>query len=186
MISDHSKVFSIKLKKLVKIKTNTSGQFVRLNTVKSNKYNVAKLVCDYFVKNDNLNENNYIRHKDGNINVYSNLEWSTFTNDYDNSDEVWKDLFGFEKDYKISKLGDIMKKNTSKLMKKQLNGHSYYTISLTNSNTNKRNNYQMHTLVAQNFINNLYPNTQTLVDHTDNNKQNKQNKLNIKFKMGNS
>lgn len=72
--------------------------------------------------------------------------------------EIWKDIKGYEGLYQVSNLGRIKKLrfinnicNKEKEQIKKLNKrNNYYTINL--SKEGKRKNYQVHRLVAQEFI----------------------------------
>ena len=91
--------------------------------------------------------------------------------------EIWKDIIGYEGLYKISNYGKVKRikfinnktnKLCEKILKESDNGNGYKLVSLCKNN--KRKNYYVHRLVAENFLEN--PNNYKEVNHKDNNKCN--------------
>lgn len=93
-----------------------------------------------------------------------------------NKKECWKDIKNYEGKYQISNLGNIrslkfinnrIEKAKIRLLKPQVR-NGYFVIHL--SKHGKRKCYQVHRLVAQEFIEN--PNNYTIVNHKDYNPKN--------------
>lgn len=91
-------------------------------------------------------------------------------------EEIWKDIKGYEGLYQVSNLGNIrslkfknniIEKERIRVLRQQLR-NGYLTINLTKNG--KRKNYQIHRLVAQEFISN--PNQYSIVNHKDYKKTN--------------
>ena len=102
--------------------------------------------------------------------------------------EVWKDIKGYEGLYQVSNLGRVkslhqraikrnskIKINYEQILKPVIGKNGYSTVTLyKKENNNKlKNNYKIHRLVAESFLNNSQNFPQ--VNHIDENKQN--NKL---------
>lgn len=85
------------------------------------------------------------------------------------SEEVWKDVIGYEGYYQISNLGNVKGLKRNKIKSPTLNSWGYQVVSLTKPNT-KLKNVLVHRLVAMAFINNLENKEQ--VNHIDGNKTN--------------
>ena len=68
--------------------------------------------------------------------------------------EIWKDVVGYEKHYKISNLGRVktLKKGIEKIRKQSINYDGYANIILSKNGIAKQ--YKTHRLVALNFIEN--------------------------------
>jgi hypothetical protein len=71
--------------------------------------------------------------------------------------EIWKDILGYENLYQISSMGRVksLSKSTDKsvrIMKYSMNKRGYCVQTLTKNNVKKQ--YQIHRLVALNFIKN--------------------------------
>lgn len=80
------------------------------------------------------------------------------------SEEIWKDIDGFEGLYEVSTKGRVRNKKTNRIFIGKNNSAGYRAVTL------KGNDYNIHRLVALAFI----PNPQNLpqVDHVDENKGN--------------
>lgn len=87
--------------------------------------------------------------------------------------EIWKDIKGYEKFYKISSLGRIISKRTNIVCKTQTNTkRDYYEyISLRNEKGVSKS-FRLSVLVAKHFIPN--PDNKPQVNHIDCNKKNNQ------------
>lgn len=84
--------------------------------------------------------------------------------------EIWKDINNYINRYEISNEGRIRRTKDNKILKQKYNG-DYLTIGLINENK-IRKYYQIHRLVAENFIINEKPDEYNIVDHIDSNKMN--------------
>ena len=84
--------------------------------------------------------------------------------------EIWHDIEGYEGLYQISNKGRVksLYKGSERILKPRLNSSGYYFITLCNDSVSKQ--FQLHRLVAQAFIPNLYNKPQ--VNHLDENKLN--------------
>ena len=82
------------------------------------------------------------------------------------SDEVWKDIPGYENLYQVSSEGRIRRGERLKIPHKDRGG--YLTVWLCKNAAQK--NYKVHRLVALAFISN--PSGKMTVNHIDGNKQN--------------
>jgi hypothetical protein len=94
--------------------------------------------------------------------------------------EIWKDIEGFEKQYRVSNFGRIKRKRykvkngggyyflKERIKKPQMNWKGYLFIVIKIGETAK--NLKVHRLVAQAFIENPY--NKPTVNHKDNNKLN--------------
>lgn len=95
--------------------------------------------------------------------------------------EVWKDIKGYEKYYKVSnkgriksltrKVNDFRGENTKtvneRILKQQIR-NGYYVVQLRKKGIRK--SYQVHRLVAESFIPN--PNNKEIINHLDYNPKN--------------
>ena len=83
------------------------------------------------------------------------------------SNEIWRDVVGYEGLYKVSTEGNIKSIRRNKLLSLETNKAGYKKISLYNKT---RKCYSVHRLVAETFI----PNPENLpcVNHKDENKSN--------------
>ena len=77
-------------------------------------------------------------------------------------EEVWKNIIGYEKLYKISNTGKVYSLITHKIMAGNLRS-GYKNVQL--SKNGSRKNFQIHRLVAVHFIDN--PNNLPIVNHID-------------------
>ena len=111
--------------------------------------------------------------------------------------EEWKDIKGYEGLYKISNYGRIIIKKTGKLKKFWIDRDGYLKTNL--SINNKKTQYFVHRLVAENFLNKnrykFYKDEEKInideltVNHKDGNKQNNKienlewctNRYNVKY-----
>lgn len=97
--------------------------------------------------------------------------------------EIWKSIEGFE-NYQISNHREVKSINYNntkkwKILKKALNGHGYFHVSLCKNNTKKT--IRIHQLVAVAFMNHNPTGTHDLVvNHIDFNRQNN-NLLNLEI-----
>lgn len=84
------------------------------------------------------------------------------------SEEVWKDIVGFEGSYMVSNKGRIYSKKTNKVLQKKYNNRKYVTTGLYKDG--KPHYFLVHRLVATHFIDN--PENLPQVNHKDENKEN--------------
>ena len=82
--------------------------------------------------------------------------------------EIWKDAKGYEGLYKISNHGEVWSERKQRLLKKGKSATGYYKVVLYKNKKHK--NFDIHRLVAINFINN--PLEKPCVNHMDENKTN--------------
>ena len=105
--------------------------------------------------------------------------------------EIWKDIPGYNGDYKVSNFGDVksLKFNKEKILKKFYDKSKYYNVKLNNKT------FTIHKLLAISFLNHKPCGHNIVVDHinnirTDNRLENLQlvtHRLNIsKDKKGSS
>lgn len=85
-----------------------------------------------------------------------------------NNNEIWKDLKGYEKYYKISNFGRLYSKRKNTIMTNLHHNCGYLKINLVKNKTMK--SVYIHRLVAENFIANIENKPQ--VNHIDGNKLN--------------
>ena len=85
-------------------------------------------------------------------------------------DEIWRDIEGYKGLYQISNKGHVksLKWGKERILRPMINTSGYYCIILCNDSVKKA--FQLHRLVAQAFIPNLYNKPQ--VNHLDENKLN--------------
>lgn len=77
--------------------------------------------------------------------------------------EVWKEIEGFDKGYKVSNLGNVFSEKTNKILKPTKDRGGYRIVGLYK---NKKRHFQkVHRLVAKAFIEN--PNEYPQVNHID-------------------
>ena len=86
-----------------------------------------------------------------------------------NTNEIWKDVKGYEERYQISNMGRVWSKNRQIYLKTQQNNSGYLYVRLC-ANNGKCKTELIHRLVAINFIPN--PNNYPCVNHKDENKHN--------------
>ena len=68
-------------------------------------------------------------------------------------EEIWKDVVGFEDYFMISSLGNLFSKRTSKLLKKNIHPHGYYTIATRiGGRFGQCFCFKLHRLVAEAFL----------------------------------
>lgn len=103
------------------------------------------------------------------------------------SNEIWKDVPGYEGLYKVSNLGNVKSLERKsfmlinnceriykeKIRKQVINKRGYYTVNFTKENYIK--NFTVHQLVAMAFLNHIPCGLDLVIDHIDENKLN--NKL---------
>ena len=85
-----------------------------------------------------------------------------------NSNEIWRDIAGYEGLYKVSTEGNIKSIKRNKLLSLYTNHGGYKKVDLCKNNTRKH--YSVHRLVAQAFIPN--PDNLPQVNHKDEDKSN--------------
>ena len=79
--------------------------------------------------------------------------------------EVWKDVRGCEGHYKVSDLGNVKNVKTNRILKPYIRNGKYPAVNL--SVDAKRRSVNIHTLVAESFLNHTN-NRDTVVDHINN------------------
>jgi len=88
------------------------------------------------------------------------------------TEEIWKDIPGYEGIYNVSSLGEIKSfkiiKNKGYLLKKALNTAGYYVVSLSKNNKNKT--FQVHQLVAMAFLGHKICGMKLVINHKNFNK----------------
>lgn len=77
-----------------------------------------------------------------------------------NTNIIWKDVVGYEKQYEVSNQGDVRSKRTLKTLKPYIR-HSYFVITLCKKGKIKK--HSIHRIVATAFIPN--PNNKPQVNH---------------------
>lgn len=78
------------------------------------------------------------------------------------TEEIWKDISGYEGLYKINQSGDVLNCKTNKIMAVSTNNSGgYKRIKLTGNG--KRLAFSIHRLIAQAFISN--PDGKPCIDH---------------------
>lgn len=162
------------------------------------KYLVHRLILLTFKSDEMTEENCLALHKDGNANnnLLSNLFWGSYkdnANDelmfmrcantkYKNiqlreqqqqifySDEIWKDIGGYENEYQISNYGRVKSLKRNGLIMSPILGRTqdYYSIGLSKDGIKKQ--YSIDRLVAIAFIPN--PDNLPEVNHIDENTKN--------------
>lgn len=87
------------------------------------------------------------------------------------TDEIWKDVVGWEGHYKVSSYGRVMSfhKKKSHLLSNCVGTHGYCVV-LLHDGKGQRKNERVHRLVAQAFISN--PNNYPYINHKDEDKTN--------------
>jgi hypothetical protein len=81
--------------------------------------------------------------------------------------EEFKDIKGYEGNYKISNKGRIYSRKFQNFVKSRINVNGYYDVSLCDK---KHKTFRLHRLIALHFIDN--PEDLPMVDHIDRNKLN--------------
>jgi hypothetical protein len=66
------------------------------------------------------------------------------------SKEIWKDICGYDGEYRVSNLGRIYSVKSNLIMKQKHNHNGYLTIGFKSSGTHKR--YFVHVLVLSAFV----------------------------------
>lgn len=84
------------------------------------------------------------------------------------SNEIWKDIVGYEGLYQVSNFGKVKNIKTLKILKPSLTYNGYEMVKL--SKNSKVKNFRINRLVAEAFIPN--PNNYPIVNHKDGNKLN--------------
>ena len=82
--------------------------------------------------------------------------------------ETYKDIQGYEGEYKISNLGNVYSLITNKILKPRLTLDGYYQVDLCKNGIKKH--LYIHRLVAQSFLDN--PKNYKIVNHKDENSMN--------------
>jgi len=82
--------------------------------------------------------------------------------------EIWKDIEGYEGLYQVSNLGRVKSIITNIIMKPSYCKSNYLKVKLCKNGRQKT--IQIHRLVAENFIDNIYNKPQ--INHIDCNKEN--------------
>lgn len=85
------------------------------------------------------------------------------------SEEIWKDIKGYETKYAISNLGNVFSKYLGRNMKAYINDDGYKKIQIYISRTRSITGF-IHRLVASTFIPN--PDNNPIVNHKDSNRKN--------------
>ena len=88
----------------------------------------------------------------------------------DKMEEIWKDIEGYERLYKISNLGRVksLKLKKKKIMNASCDRYGYKYVNLRNKNKGKK--FKVHRLVALAFVDGYFEGA--VVNHIDENKQN--------------
>lgn len=81
-------------------------------------------------------------------------------------DEEWKDIEGYEGQYKISSMGRIYSHKRKKFLKPQLSHHGYLRIMLYDGNSGHKA-FAVHRLVAESFVDN--PHKYNEINHINEN-----------------
>ena len=86
--------------------------------------------------------------------------------------EDWKNIIGYENNYLISSFGEVksIKQGKERLLKKSINTKGYYIVSLCKNGKSK--SFQIHQLVAINFLNHTPNGVNMVVNHIDLDKKN--------------
>lgn len=75
---------------------------------------------------------------------------------------MWKDIKGFESDYKINEFGKVYSLKSNKILSQSINIHGYYMVYLCREG-GKTIAKQLHRLIAEAFIPN--PENKPCIDH---------------------
>ena len=141
-------------------------------------HDIHRLVATHFI--DNPKNATIVEHIDCNKknNHIDNLRWKyallppivkAEKKIYEEIDgEIWEDIKDY--DYMVSNMGRVKNKKTDCILKQHMSG-TYYSVGLYDSNK-KCTKYQVHRLVAEQFIKNNNSSKYIIVDHIDNNKLN--------------
>lgn len=86
-----------------------------------------------------------------------------------NSNEIWRDVVGYEGRYQASDLGNIKSLISNKILKPRIDKNGYFKVILYTGNGDKKE-FRLHRLIAETFI----PNPENLpcVNHIDEDKTN--------------
>lgn len=84
------------------------------------------------------------------------------------SEEIWKDIEGYDGIYEVSSWGRVKNSRTGRVLKAGKDIYGYLFVNVYKNG--KRTNYKVHRLVAQAFIPN--PQNKPQVNHIDENKEN--------------
>ena len=84
--------------------------------------------------------------------------------------EVWRSISGYI-NYQVSSIGRVRNTETGKILKNCSRSH-YYAISLAKDGV--KTSHQIHTVVAQEFLDKPEVDYQLVIDHKDRNKLNNQ------------
>jgi hypothetical protein len=154
-------------------KTN-NNYYIRLN-VNNKKINYTIHTLVYKLFKGNINKDEYITYKDGNVHNFNinnlliaNKKNSKFQILFDENE--WKYIIGYEKRYIINKKGEIKSLLTNKILENNYNkkfNESYLSVKLIDDN-GIRNSYLVHTLVYITFIGQIEENM--VIDHINTNK----------------
>ncbi|AMB18680.1 HNH homing endonuclease [Bacillus phage Eldridge] len=86
------------------------------------------------------------------------------------TNEVWKDIKGFEGRYQVSNCGRVKSfLYGGRILKLGVASNGYLRVVLNNNG--RRHFFSVHKLVALAFIHNSYPDTQTQINHKNENKE---------------
>ena len=83
-------------------------------------------------------------------------------------EEIWKNIKGYEEKYKVSNKGRIKNIKTNNIISQNVSNCGYYRVGLYLNN--KKENKEVHRIVAETFINN--PENKKEVNHIDGDKSN--------------
>ena len=88
---------------------------------------------------------------------------------YTTTEEVWKDVIGFEGKYEVSNLGKVRNKKNLRVLKAQ--DHNGYERVYLNDGQKQRK-LRVHRIVAKVFLNPPEHPKQTMINHKDSNRSN--------------
>lgn len=178
LLYENGGVINSNTNKKLTVQYNKAQYVIRLSKNKKAKaFNLLRLIYKLFC-NEKLGRSELIKLKNKNLKEkfhYTNLEKVNIKDirkniDYDELDKSkqWKEVIGYQENYKISNIGDIFSVKSNQMLKQRTNSSGYYVVKLINDN--KRTEHYIHRLVYETFKNKI--NSENVVDHIDRNKLN--------------